>query len=67
MYRVCQNQAATACLSLYFFIFLSLKFSSIKKSFVAPFSGNVRSRRLKLGTHVNSGWMYCDYRCTGLS
>ena len=26
--------------------------------FVKLFSGTVRPRRLKLGTHVNSGWMY---------
>ena len=30
MYRVYRNQAATAYLSLYFFIFLSLQFSNIK-------------------------------------
>ena len=30
MYRVYRNQAATACSSLYFFIFLSPQFSSIK-------------------------------------
>ena len=30
--------------------------------FVTFFSGTVRSRRLKLGTHVDSGQMYCVYR-----
>ena len=59
MYRVYQNQAA-AYSSLYFFIFLSLQFSKIK-IFVTLFSGNVRPRRLKLGTHVDSGLMYRVY------
>ena len=31
------------------------------KFFVTFFSGIVRSRRLKLGTHVDSGQMYCVY------
>ena len=61
MYRVYQNQAAGAYLSLYFFIFLSLPFSSIE-IFVRVFSGTVRPRRLKLCTNLNSGWMYCVYR-----
>ena len=43
------------------FIFLSLKFSNIK-FFVTLFSGTVRPRRLKLGTHVDSGQMYRVYR-----
>ena len=30
--------------------------------FVTLFSGTVRPRRLKLGTHVDSGLMYCVYR-----
>ena len=57
MYRVYRNQAATAYLSIYFFIFLSLQLLNIK-IFCHIFSGTVRSRRLKLGTHVDSGWMY---------
>ena len=57
MYCVYQNQAAAAYSSLYFFIFLSLRFSNIK-IFVTLFSGTVRPRRLKLGTHVDSGRMY---------
>ena len=97
MYRVYQNQAA-AYLSLYFFIFLFLKFSNIKifrhtaltldytgirllllihhiissfsfltnyqtlKIFITFFSGTVRSRRLKLGTHMDSGQMYRVYQ-----
>ena len=58
MYRVYRNQAA-AYLSLYFFIFLFLQFS---KFFVTLFSRAVRPRRLKLGTHVDSGQMYRVYR-----
>ena len=51
------NHAAAAYLSLYFFVFFSLQFSNIKL-FVTLFSGTVRPRRLKLGAHVNNGWMY---------
>ena len=59
MYRVYRNQAAAAYLSLYFFIFLSLKCQT--KFFVILFSGTVRPGRLILGTHVDSGQMYCMY------
>ena len=61
MYHVYPNQAAAACSSHYFFIFLSLQFSTLK-FFVTLFSGTVRPRRLKLGTHVDSGQMYYVYR-----
>ena len=61
MYRVYQNQAAAAYSFLYFLFFLSLQFSNIN-IFVTLFSGTVRPRRLKLGTHVDSGQMYCVYR-----
>ena len=42
------------------FFFLS-KYQTLK-IFVTFFSGTVRSRRLKLGTYVDSGQMYCVYR-----
>ena len=58
---VSRNQTAAAYSSLYFFIFLSLQFSSIK-FFVTLFSGTVMPRRLKLGTHMDNGWMYHAYR-----
>ena len=61
MYHVYWNQAAAAHSSHYFFIFLSLQFSTLKY-FVTLFSGTVRPRRLKLGTHVDSGQMYHVYR-----
>ena len=48
-------------LSFYFSIFLSLQVSSIKTFFVTLFSGTERPRRLKLGTHVDSGQMYRVY------
>ena len=64
MYCVYQNQAAAAYSSLYFSIFLSFQFSNIK-FFVIFFSGTVRSRRLKLGTHMDNGQMYCVYRNQG--
>ena len=47
-------------LSLYFFIFLSFQFSTLK-FFVTLFSGTVRPRRLKPGSHVDSGQMYHAY------
>ena len=61
MYRVYQNQAAAAYLSLFSsFVFLSnvhtLKF------FDTLLSGTMRPRRLKLGIHVDSGWMYGVYQ-----
>ena len=60
MYHVYQNQAAAAYSSLYFFIFLSLQFSTLK-FFITHFSGTVRPRILKLGTHIDSGQMYLVY------
>ena len=54
MYHVYQNQAAAAYISLYFFIVLSLQFS-ILTFFVTLFSWTVRPRRLKIGTHMDSG------------
>ena len=56
--HVYQNQAASA----YFVpLSLSLQFSTLK-FFVTLFSGTVRPRRLKLGTHIDSGQMYHVYR-----
>ena len=57
LYRVYRNQAAAAYLSLYFIIFLSLQFASIK-IFVTHFTGTVRPRKLKFSTHVYKGRMY---------
>ena len=61
MYRVYQNQAVAAYLSLYLFIFSLSNFQTLK-FFVTLLSGPLRPRRLKLGTHVNSGWMYGVYQ-----
>ena len=61
MYRVYRKQAPAAYLSLYFFIFLSLQFSNIKM-FLSGFSQELRPRRLKRYTHVDSGWMNHVYR-----
>ena len=60
MYHVYQNQNAAPYFILYFFIFLSLQFSNIK-NFVALLSVIVSPRKLKLGTHMNNGWMYHVY------
>ena len=43
----------------YLFFFLS-NYQTLK-IFVILFSGTVRPRRLKLGTHMDSGWLYCVY------
>ena len=61
MYHVYQNQAAASYSSLYFFIFLSLQFSTLK-FFITLFSRTVRPRILKLGTHIDSGQMYHVYQ-----
>ena len=61
MSRVYRNQAAAAYSSLYFFIFFLSNFQTLK-FFVTLLSGTVRPKRLKLGTHVNSGWMYGVYQ-----
>ena len=61
MYHVYWNQAAAAYSFLYFFIFVSLRFSTLK-CFVTLFLRTVRPRRLKLGTHVDSGQMYHAYQ-----
>ena len=56
MYRVYQNQIAALIrpfISLFFFL---SNFQTVK-IFVTLFSGTVRPRRLKLGTHVDSGQM----------
>ena len=62
MYHVYWNQDAAAYSTLYFFIFLSVQFSkpNYKKNSLF-FSELLRPRRLKLGTHMDSGQMYCVY------
>ena len=45
---------------LYFFIFFLSNFQTLKV-FVTLISETVRPRRLKLGTYVDSGWMYGAY------
>ena len=61
MYHVYQNQAAAPYSSPYFFIFLSLQFSTLK-FFVTLFLGTVRPRRLKLGTYMDSGQLCHVYQ-----
>ena len=61
MYHVYWNQAAAAYSSLYFFIFLSLQFSTLK-CFVTLFSETMRPRRLKIDTHMDSGQIYHVYQ-----
>ena len=61
MYRVYWNQAAAAFSSLYFSFFFLSNIQTLQ-FFITLFSGTVRSRRLKLGTHMDSGQMYRVYR-----
>ena len=49
-------------LSLYFFIYFFLSNFHKLQFFVTLFWGTVRPWRLKLGTHVDSGQIYCAYR-----
>ena len=51
-------------LLLIFPLFLHFLFSNFQKLkfFVTLLSGTVRPRRLKLSTHVDSGWLYCVYQ-----
>ena len=46
----------------FFLHFVSLQFSDIKFFRHTFISGTVRPGRLKLGTHVDSGWMYGVYQ-----
>ena len=61
MYCVYRNQDAAAYSSLYFSFFFLSNFQTLH-FFVTLFSGTVRPRRLKLGTHVDSRQMYRVYR-----
>ena len=55
-----ESGCCSAYSSLYSFFFLS-NFQTLQ-IFVTLFSGTMRPRRLKLGIHVDSGWMYYIYR-----
>ena len=59
MYSENRNQAAAAYVSLYSFFFLS-NFQTLR-IFITLLSGTVRPRKLKLGTHMDSGQMYPLY------
>ena len=61
MYLVYRNQAATLIHPFISSFFFLSNYQTLK-IFVTFFSGTVRSRRLKLGTHVDSGQMYRVYR-----
>ena len=61
VYHVYQNQASAAYLSLYFFIFLSIQFSTLK-FFVTLFSGTMRPRRLVHLWTVGRCIMYTRFR-----
>ena len=61
MYCVYQNQAAAAYSFCLFFSFFFLSNFQTLKFFIRLFSGTVRPRRLKLGTHLDSGQMYPVY------
>ena len=61
MYHVYRNHAA-AIIHPFIFSFFFLSSCQTLKIFVTLFSGTVRPRKLKLGTHVDSGQMYRVYR-----
>ena len=56
MYRVYRNQAAAGYLSLLIFHFSFFPVSNIKMC-LSHFSQELRPRRLKLGAHMDNGWM----------
>ena len=60
MYRVYWNHA-TARIHPFIFSFFFLSNFQTLKVFVTLFSGTVSPRRLKLGTHMDSGQMYRVY------
>ena len=57
----CILESCCCCLFVNLFRHFSFQFSTLK-FLVTLFSGTVRPRRLKLGTHVDSGQMYHVYR-----
>ena len=61
MYRFYQNQACAAYSSHYFIIYFLSNYQTLK-IFVTFFSETEKSRRLKLGSHVDIGQMYRVYR-----
>ena len=63
VYRVYRNQAAVLIRPFISSFFLLSNFQTLN-FFATLFSGTVRPRRLKLGTHVDSGQIY---RCSYLS
>ena len=61
MYLVYKNQAAPAYSSFFSSFFFLSNFQTLNV-FVTLFSGTVRLRRFKFGTHVDNGQMYRVYR-----
>ena len=61
MYRVYWNHSAALIRPFMFSFFFLSSFQPLQ-IFVTLFSGTVRPRKLKLGTHVGSGKMYRIYR-----
>ena len=57
MYCVYRNHAAALIRPFIFSFFFLSNFQTLK-IFVTLFSGTVRPRRLKLGTHLDTGQMY---------
>ena len=60
MYHIYRNQAAAAYSFLFFSFFFRSNFQRLK-IFITLISGTLRPSRLILGTHVDSGQMYCVY------
>ena len=60
MYRLYRNQVSAFIRPIISSFFFLSNYQTLKL-FVTFFSGTVRSRRVKLGTHVDSGQMYRVY------
>ena len=60
MYRVYRNQAAALIHPFISSFFFLSNFQTLQ-IFVTLFSGTVRPRRLKLGAHMDNGWLYRIY------
>ena len=58
----CIPEPGSCCLFVPLFFIFSFSNIQVLKFFVTLFSGTVRPRRLKLGAHVDNGWMYRVYQ-----
>ena len=62
MHRIYRNHAVALIRPFISSFFFLSNFQALKKVFVPIFSGTMRPRTLKLGTHVDNEGMYHVYR-----